>query len=46
VDEDEVQRCMADESNIQNALNKLGFNQVVVDPKGYRQGSLNEGVVK
>lgn len=42
---DEVQKCMADEDRIQNALKELGFNKVQVDPKGYRMGSLNEGVV-
>jgi PP-loop superfamily ATP-utilizing enzyme len=36
---------MADEDRIQNALKELGFNKVQVDPKGYRMGSLNEGVV-
>lgn len=46
VDVNDVQRCMVEEDKIQSALNKIGFKKIRVDPNGYRQGSLNEGIVK
>jgi PP-loop superfamily ATP-utilizing enzyme len=27
-----------------SALTTLGYRQVTIDPRGYRQGSLNEGL--
>jgi uncharacterized protein len=43
---DEVVRAMtpATHSRIVRALTGIGYEEVVIDPKGYRMGSLNEGV--
>lgn len=46
VDANDIHRCMMEQDKIQDVLKEMGFNEVRVDPLGYRQGSLNEGVAK
>ena len=43
---DELPRAMDDAMRlrIERELTTIGYEQVVIDPKGYRMGSLNEGV--
>jgi uncharacterized protein len=43
---DEVPRAMtpSTQARIVRALTDIGYEDVVIDPKGYRMGSLNEGV--
>ena len=41
---DEVGRLLAAAGDIERALLALRFREVVLDPRGYRSGSLNEGV--
>jgi uncharacterized protein len=46
VGQDEISRALAPEMNdaIVRQLKALGYRSVAVDPKGYRMGSLNEGL--
>lgn len=37
---------MVDQEEIFPAIRGVGYGEVLLDPKGYRRGSLNEGVVK
>ncbi|MBN2441325.1 MAG: ATP-dependent sacrificial sulfur transferase LarE [Spirochaetales bacterium] len=41
VEEDRVQEAMILKSNIESALNQLGFESVEIDPEGYRTGRMN-----
>ncbi|MBI4392824.1 MAG: ATP-dependent sacrificial sulfur transferase LarE [Euryarchaeota archaeon] len=41
---EDVPRLMASYETVRVALESLGFSSVVVDGRGYRSGSLNEGV--
>lgn len=45
VGHDEVERLAAEAPAVESDLLALGFEAVVVDPRGYRSGALNEGVV-
>ena len=44
---DELPRALepATEAAIVSRVKALGYRQVTVDPRGYRTGSLNEGVI-
>lgn len=44
VGQDELPRAFELESTIEAQLGELGFADVVIDPNGYRTGSLNEGI--
>ncbi len=43
---DELSRAMEEpmRARIERELTAIGYDEVVIDPKGYRMGSLNEGV--
>lgn len=41
---EDLERGLEIEEKLREGLENLGFDQVEVDPKGYRQGSLNEEV--
>ncbi len=45
VTEEDFDKVMAHRDEIGDALNKLGFLYVTLDLKGYRTGSMNEGLV-
>jgi uncharacterized protein len=45
VGRDEIERLMAEAAAVEGELLPLGFGEVVMDPRGYRSGALNEGVV-
>lgn len=46
VDPGEIWRLKDDEASVFSALRGLGFEEVAVDPRGYRRGSLNETLVR
>ncbi len=46
VSEDDFDRVMQHKEEIAEALTKLGFLYVTLDLKGYRTGSMNEGLVR
>ena len=43
---DELERALEGpmHERIRSALNAIGYEEVIIDPRGYRMGSLNEGV--
>ena len=45
--QDELHRALETNmgDSIVQALTAIGFTDVIVDPRGYRTGSLNEGIV-
>ena len=47
VGRDELQRAMAPETSeaIVRELQAIGYREVTIDPRGYRTGSLNEGLI-
>lgn len=44
---DELQRAMTPETSetIVRAIKAIGYREVTIDPRGYRMGSLNEGLI-
>ena len=49
LDQNEISRYQSDESiqrSVQEKLIALGFSSVVLDPEGYRMGSLNEALLE
>jgi pyridinium-3,5-biscarboxylic acid mononucleotide sulfurtransferase len=49
LDKNEIPRYQSDESiqkSVQEKLMTLGFSRVVLDPEGYRMGSLNEALLE
>ena len=49
LDKNEIPRYQSDESiqkSVQEKLTALGFSSVVLDPEGYRMGSLNEALLE
>ncbi len=44
VQEEDFDKVMALKDDIADALNKAGFLYVTLDLKGYRTGSMNEGL--
>jgi uncharacterized protein len=45
VGRDEVERLTAEAAAVEADLRALGFGEIAMDPRGYRSGALNEGVV-
>ncbi|MGH2720025.1 MAG: ATP-dependent sacrificial sulfur transferase LarE, partial [Actinomycetota bacterium] len=44
VGRDEVERLLAEAEDVERDLMGLRFRELVLDPRGYRSGSLNEGI--
>lgn len=46
VGENEIAKYRVEEAEIKKTLQEIGLPEAEVDPRGYRQGSLNEGITK
>jgi PP-loop superfamily ATP-utilizing enzyme len=47
VERDKLAQMMEPETRgiVERELKRIGFGSVTIDPKGFRSGSLNEGIV-